>query len=108
MHRITIIGRLGQYPEMRYFPSGAVVASFSVASENKKGDATEWVRVSVFGALAETCNQYLEKGKQVYVEGPFKTNTYQAKDGTSKTSLEMIGNTIQFLSPGNKEVDLPF
>ena len=121
MHRMTIIGRLGQDPEMRFTPSGVTVTSFSVASENKsKGEAqTEWIKVSVFGALADTCNQYLSKGKQVFVEGVFKSRSYENKSGETKFSLEMIGSTVQFLSPVGeaKEVmegdldgdgDLPF
>jgi single-strand DNA-binding protein len=99
MHRMTIIGRLGQDPEMRYTPAGVAVTSFSVASENKKGDATEWIRVSVFNKQAELANEFLAKGRQVYVEGPFQLRSYTSKDGLIKQSLEMVANTIQFLTP---------
>lgn len=100
MHKITAIGRLGRDPEMRYTPSGSAVTSFSVASDNRyKGeDQTEWLNVSVFGKLAEICNQYLQKGAMVYVEGPFKTRSYEGRDGETRFSVDLIGNSVQFLT----------
>jgi single-strand DNA-binding protein len=76
MDKLIVIGNLGRDPEMRYLPSGKPVTNFSVASNRKWTDnegvlheETIWVRVSAFGRLAEVCNQYLSKGRQVYVEG---------------------------------------
>lgn len=75
-NKITIIGNLGTDPEMRYMPSGDAVTSFSVATnrryrtrDGENRDETEWFRVNAWGRLAETTNQYLEKGSLVYVEG---------------------------------------
>ena len=74
-NKITIIGNLGTDPEMRYTPSGSAVTSFSVATNRRytrngeQVDETEWFRVNAWGRLAETTNQYLEKGSLVYVEG---------------------------------------
>jgi len=76
VNTIIVIGNLGRDPEMRYTPNGQAVTSFSVASSRKyttaageQREETEWFNCSAFGKLAETCNQYLTKGQQVYVEG---------------------------------------
>lgn len=112
MHRMTIIGRLGQDPEMRYTPDGTPVTSFSLASENPGKDrSTVWVRVSAFGKQAEMANEYLNKGQRAYVEGPFQLRSYTAKDGSEKFSLDLTLNTIQFLGGsvggGDSSVDDP-
>jgi len=99
MHKIVVIGRLGQDPEMRFMPNGNAVTSFSVASDNPRNGEkhTEWIRCSAFGKLAETANQYLQKGSQVYLEGPFHTNEYETRDGDKRFNVEMIVNNMQFL-----------
>jgi len=73
------------------------VTSFSVASSRKyktsvgeQREETEWFNVSSFGKLAEICNQYLSKGKQVYLEGGLKTRSYEARNGETRFSLEVI------------------
>jgi len=107
MHKITIIGHLGRDPEMKYTPTGQPVTSFSVASSRKyktsggeQREETEWFNVSAWGKLAETCNQYLTKGKQVYLEGRLKSRTYQAQNGETRFSLDVSLNEIQFLGGG--------
>jgi len=99
MHKAIIIGRLGQDPTLKYLPNGNAVTSFSVASDNPRNGEkhTEWIRCSAFGKLAETANQYLSKGSQVYLEGPFHTNEYETRDGDKRFSVEMIVNNMQFL-----------
>ena len=81
---ITIIGRLGRDPEMRYLPNGDPVTSFSVATDRgwtdkngQKQKETTWFRVSVFGKQAENTNTYLSKGKMVLVEGRLSVDTKQ-------------------------------
>jgi len=107
MHKITIIGHLGQDPEMRYTPEGQAVTRFSVASSRKyktaggdQREETEWFNVSAWSKLAEVCNEYLTKGKQVYVEGRLKTRTYQAQNGETRFSLDVTCQEIQFLGGG--------
>ena len=107
MHKITIIGHLGRDPEMRYTPEGQGVTSFSVASSRKyqtsggeQREETEWFNVSAWGKLAEICNQYLSKGKQVYIEGRLKTRTYQAQSGETRFSMDVSCTEIQFLGGG--------
>lgn len=112
-----IVGRLGSDPNMRYTPTGQAVTSFSVATDRQYTDQagksvkeTVWFKVSAWGKLAETCNNYLQKGKLVLVEGrlsepkPWKdlNNEYHA-------SLEMTAQTVKFLSEKEAESeDIPF
>jgi len=114
MHKITIIGNLGRDPEMRYTPEGQAVVTFSVASSRKyktaageQREETEWFNVSAWGKLGETCNQYLTKGKQVYVEGRLKTRTYQAQNGETRFSLDVTCQEIQFLGGGQGQGQEP-
>lgn len=91
------IGNLGKDPEVRYMPSGDALCSFSIActetwKDKQSGDikeATEWIRVSAFGRLAEVCGEYLKQGSRVYIEGKFKTRKYQAADGTDRYTTEI-------------------
>jgi single-strand DNA-binding protein len=103
VNKVILVGNLGRDPEVRYAQSGMAICKLSVAvTERVKDgdawkDATEWFRVTVFGKTAENAGQYLQKGKQVYVEGRLKTDKYKDKDGVEKTSIEVIANTLQFL-----------
>jgi single-strand DNA-binding protein len=104
VNKVILVGRLGQNPETRYTASGAAVANFSVATNEswmdksgQKQERTEWHRVVVWGKLAELCNQYLVKGRQVYVEGRLQTRQWQDKDGQTKYTTEVNAQTIQFL-----------
>jgi len=107
MHKITIIGNLGRDPEMKYTPDGQAVTTFSVASSRKyktaageQREETEWFNCSAWGKLADVCNEYLTKGKQVYVEGRLKTRTYQAQNGETRFSIDVTCQEIQFLGGG--------
>lgn len=111
--RLVLVGNLGRDPEMRYTPNGTAVTTFPVATSRRWTDAagqlkeeTAWFRVSVFGKQAETCNQYLAKGRKVLVEGELAVDektggprVYTRKDGTAGASFEVRGNTVRFLTP---------
>ncbi len=104
MNKITVIGNLGRDPEMRYTPNGQSVTSFSVAStrrytttDGERKEETEWFRVNAWGRLADTCNQYLTKGQQVYVEGRLSSRLYQAQDGQTRVSLDIYLTDMQLL-----------
>ena len=104
MNKIIVIGHLGRDPEMRYTPNGQAVTSFSVASSRRytttggeQREETEWFNVSAWGKLGETCNQYLTKGQQVYIEGRMSSRTYEGRDGTTRVSLDVFLNDVQFL-----------
>ena len=76
VNRVILVGRLGRDPEMRYTPGGIPVCSFSVACDSGYGDSkkTVWFRVSAWRRLAETCNEYLAKGRLAYVEGCYQSH----------------------------------
>ncbi len=109
--KIIIVGNLGRDPEMRYTPSGQPVTNFSMATNRKwtntdgtPGEETIWFRVTTWGKLGETCNQYLSKGRQVLVEGRLRPdpNTggpriWTRQDGTAGASFEVTAFTVRFL-----------
>jgi single-strand DNA-binding protein len=109
VNRVTIVGNLGRDPEARYAQSGMTICKLSVAvtEKVKDGDAwkdeTEWFRVTVFGKTAENAAQYLQKGRQVYVEGRLKTEKYKDKDGVEKVSVEVIASNVVFLAGGGDD-----
>lgn len=117
--KIIIAGNLGKDPEMRYAPNGDAVTSFSVATSRKytdksgqKIEETTWFRVSVWGKQAETCNQYLKKGRSVLVEGRLNADKttggpkiFQRQDGTSGASFEITAENVRFLSSGQRDGD---
>jgi single-strand DNA-binding protein len=108
---IILAGNLGRDPEMRYTPKGEAVTSFPVAVNKQytSGDGTQvketiWFRISVWGKLAETCNQYLKKGRQVLVEGRLTADAatggpriWNAQDGSARASFEVTAQTVRFL-----------
>ncbi|PRQ02372.1 Single-stranded DNA-binding protein [Enhygromyxa salina] len=105
VNKVILIGNLGRDPELRYTQSGSPVANLSVATTrkwrnkqtNELVEETEWHRISVFGQQAEHCNNYLSKGRQVYVEGRLRTRSYDDKDGIKRYSTEVVADTVQFL-----------
>ena len=104
MNKIIVIGNLGRDPEMRYTPNGQSVTSFSVASNRtyttsagERREETEWFNVSAWGKLGELCNQYLTKGRQVYVEGRLSSRSYQGQDGQMRFVNEINLTDVQFL-----------
>ena len=103
--QITLIGNLGNDPEMRYTPSGVAVTTFNVAvnrrwtnQEGQSQDKTTWFRVTAWRKLAETANQYLTKGRQVLVVGEVEeVRGFIDRDGNPRGSLEVTANTIKFI-----------
>lgn len=99
-----LIGNVGSDPEMRYTPNGKAVTSFRMAtnyrymgSDGERKEETEWFRVSVWGKQAESCNQFLSKGRRVYVEGRLHSRSWEGQDGQMRTSLEVSANRVIFL-----------
>lgn len=99
LNKVMIIGNVGKEPEMRFTPSGNPVTSFSVAVNSKFGESetTEWFNIVAWKKLAETCNQYLQKGQQIYVEGRLQTRTWEGDDGVKHYRTEIIASQVQFL-----------
>ena len=103
-NKIIIVGFLGRDPELRYTPQGTPVCSFSVATTEKRKDksgemqeSTTWFKVTVFGKQGEMANEYLSKGRQVFVEGRLRQEEYTDRDGNKRTSLEVTASDIQFI-----------
>ena len=97
LNRVTLIGRLGRRPEMRYTPTGKPVASFSIVTtladpvvDSERGNQIDWFNVVAWGALAETCKQTLNKNQPVYVEGQIKTRHWRDADHTVHSRAEII------------------
>ena len=126
-HTITVVGSLGKDPEMRHSPDGKPVVNLSVAANRKwtnadgtPGEETVWFQVSAWGKLAEVCDEYLSKGRQVLVEGRLRPDPetggpriWVRQDGTVGSSYEVVARTVRFLgSPDNggdeEEESLPY
>ena len=104
LNKVMIIGNLGRDPEMRFTPSGRPVTSFSVAvnrswntPEGERREETEWFNVIAWGNLAETCKQYLSKGRLVYVEGRLQTRRWEDAEGKKHFSTEVVANEMIFM-----------
>ncbi|MCO6451690.1 MAG: single-stranded DNA-binding protein [Caldilineales bacterium] len=107
--KTIVIGHLGRDPEMRYTPSGQAVTSFSVATsrrwtgqDGQQQEKTTWFRVSAWGKLAEICNQYLNKGSLVLVEGDVDASAFTGQDGQPRASLELNARNVQFMPRGSQ------
>ncbi|MBS1787285.1 MAG: single-stranded DNA-binding protein [Acidobacteria bacterium] len=108
-NKITIVGYLGRDPELRYTPQGTAVCKMSVATSERRRAAngeteeqTTWFRVTVWGRQAELANEYLGKGRQVYVEGRLRLEEYADRDGNQRISPEVTATDIQFLGTRNE------
>jgi single-strand DNA-binding protein len=111
-NKITIVGYLGRDPELRYTPQGTALCKMSIATTEKRKNATgetdehtTWFRVTAWGRQAELANEYLAKGRQVYVEGRLRLEEYTDREGQKRFSAEVSATEIQFLghrtdSPG--------
>ena len=96
LNKVMLIGRLGQDPEVRYTQSNTAVATLSLATSERYKDGngeqqerTEWHRVVAWGRLAEICQQYLNKGSLIYVEGPLQTRSWEDNQGQKRYTTEI-------------------
>ena len=109
-HKLILVGNLGRDPEMRYTPGGQAVCNMSVATNRTYNDnagnqvkQTVWFRISVWGKQAESCHQYLRKGRSVLVEGRLNADEngnprmWTGQDGNSRASYEVTAETVRFL-----------
>ncbi len=104
VNKVILVGRLGKDPELKYTPSGAPVAKFSLATDDsfkdktgEKQEHTEWHNIVAWNKLAEICGEYLTKGKLVYIEGTIRSRQWQDQTGNKRTSYEIIANQMQML-----------
>lgn len=118
VNKVILIGNLGADPELRYTASGTAVAKFRIATnevyndrQGNRQERTEWHRITAWGKLAEICGQYLSKGRQVYIEGRIRSDTWE-QDGVKRYSYEIVADNMQMLGgPGGgagRDYEAPF
>ena len=107
VNKVILVGNLGRDPEVRFTPNGRALAKFSLATterwtdqDGNKQERTEWHNVVVWGKQAETCGQYLSKGRQVFVEGSIRSRQYDDKDGNKRYITEIVARDVRFLGGG--------
>ena len=104
INKAILVGNLGQDPEMRYTQSGQPLTTFSVATnrrwtgtDGEPQEETTWHNIVAWGKLAEICNEYLSKGRQVYVEGRLQTRQYEDREGVTRYRTEIVALDMQML-----------
>jgi single-strand DNA-binding protein len=109
-NRIILVGNLGRDPELRYTAQGTPVCTFSMATNERRKDRngemqdqTTWFRVTLWNRQAETASQYLQKGRQVYIEGRLRVEEYVDRDGKPRQSLEVTATDMQFIGTRGDE-----
>jgi single-strand DNA-binding protein len=109
MNKVFLVGRLGQEPEFRQTGEGRPVCSLRVATsevwtdkQGKKQENTEWHNIVCWGKLADLCEKYLQKGRQVLIEGKIRTRRWEDKNGVTKHTTEIIASDVRFLDSGSK------
>lgn len=104
LNRVILIGRLGKDPEVKNLANDKTVATFSVATDESYGDKkkTEWHRIVAWGKTAELAGKYLEKGREVCVEGRIQTREWE-KDGEKKYVTEIVADRVVFVGKPSEE-----
>jgi single-strand DNA-binding protein len=104
VNKVILVGNLGADPDLRRTPSGTAVSNLRLATtevfsnrEGEKNKRTEWHRVVAFGRLAEICNQYLKKGRQVYIEGRLQTREWEDQKGEKRYTTEIVATNMVML-----------
>ena len=112
LNKVQLIGNLTKDPELRQTPNGSSVCSFTVATNltwkdanGQKQDKAELHNIVTWGKLAEICNQYLQKGKKVYLEGRLQTRDWEAEDGSKRYKTEVVAENMIMLSQANSNYD---
>lgn len=110
MNKVIVMGNLGADPELRYTAGGAAVCQLSLATnrsytkaDGNKVKETEWHRIVVWGKQAENCKEYLQKGRQLLVEGRLHTRKWEDKTGQTRYTTEIVANQVQFLAGGRND-----
>src|SRR5215467_10709195 len=106
LNKIMLIGNLGKDPELQITSDGTPLTRFSLAvnrsytsSSGEKVEETEWFNIVAWRQLAEICERYLHKGTKVYLEGRLSQRKYTDREGVQRTSVEVIANEMEMLSP---------
>lgn len=102
VNKVILVGRLGKDPELKYTGTGKAVCNFSMATG--KDDKVQWHRIVAWEKLAETCGEYLKKGKQVYIEGSIRSREWEDKEGNKRETTEIHAYTMQMLGAASDRV----
>ena len=109
LNRVMLIGRLGQDPTLKYTPSQVAVCELSLATSEKwtdnsgaKQERTEWHKLIAYSKSAELINQYMSKGKLIYIEGKITYRSWE-KDGVTRYTTEIIIQNFQFLEKADTQ-----
>jgi len=104
LNKVMLIGNVGTDPEMRFTPNGSPVTTYRMAvsrnfttSDGDRRQETEWFTVVTWNRLGETCNQFLTKGKRIYVEGSLRTRSWEGQDGQKRSQMEVVASRVIFL-----------
>ncbi|MCB9228502.1 MAG: single-stranded DNA-binding protein [Deltaproteobacteria bacterium] len=104
LNRVTILGNLGQDPELRYTPNQVPVVTLSIATtefrktaDGQRQEQTDWHRVIVWNRQAENCHKYLKKGRSVLIEGRISYRSWDDKSGQKRYTTEIIASNVQFM-----------
>ncbi len=104
LNKVMLIGNVGKDPEMRYTANGNAVTTFSLACnrsyaspEGERREETDWFEIVTWNKLAELCSQFLQKGRQAYVEGRLHTRSWEGPDGQKRYRTEVVAQTVLFL-----------
>lgn len=121
VNKVILIGRLGMNPEERATTGGTRVSTFRIATDSYRGNnsekITEWHRIVAYGKVAEQCNQYLQKGRLVCIEGSLQTRMWEKPPGEKHYMTEIVASRVQFLDskgasghpqPAAEEGEIPF
>lgn len=106
MNKVILIGNLTRDPETRTTTSGITCCAFSIAVNRRRTNAdgnheVDYFNVTAWRQLGELCMKYLSKGRKVCVEGSIQIRTYDAQDGSKRTAVDVIADSVEFLSPQN-------
>src|ERR671936_1847049 len=110
LNKVLLIGNVGRDPEMRYLQSGEPVTTFSLATnrrwtgtDGQPHEETEWHNIVAWRKLAEQCNEYLSKGRKVFIEGRLQTRSWDGPDGQKRYRTEIVANTMLMLDQRPRE-----
>ena len=105
MNTVTLIGRLGKNPELRYTANNKPVANFTIAVDNRHSDEPDWFNVVVWGRLAETVAEHKVKGDQVAVQGRLTPRSWETEDGQRRSTVEVTAEEIEYLARAKRTAD---
>lgn len=110
LNKVYLMGNLTRDPELRYIPSGAAVTTFGMAvnrvyttQSGEKKKETCFIRIVVWGKMAEVCGEYLSKGSPVFIEGRLQSRSWVGQDGQKRNTMEVVANNVQFLRLKGRE-----